>query len=940
MGSSSGMTAAGAEKCLQEVFGYSAFRPGQLDVISAALAGEDCLTIMPTGAGKSLCYQLPSVMLPGLVLVISPLIALMKDQVDGLNSNGRARAAFLNSSLHPAEQQRVREGMEGGAYDIVYVAPERLRSSRFLEALEGADLSLLVVDEAHCVSHWGHDFRPDYLHIADAFPRARRPTVLAVTATAPPRVREDVRAQLGMEDCRVVALPIDRPNLELGVRYTPSEEAKLDAVRQIVSRHKGESGIIYCGTRAGSEQVAAFVDQVLGVPSQAYHAGVPQADRAQIQESFMAERTVIVAATNAFGMGIDKENIRLVLHLRMPDSLEAYFQEAGRAGRDGRQSECTLLYDPEDRALLEWFATSSEVALDDVQRLWDVMWKLSSEQGGAEGDLMIAERDLSGASGLKEIGVARAIELLCAQGPLLRGVDRGREMALRMKGERIPPETLTALDRLSEARQRARRTQLRTIIEYAETNACRRQTVLAYFGERLGRKPERCCDNCSARAGAPAQLTHIDAAVLDCLEELLFPLGRARVAEILTGSQSKPVRQLGLDRLMSYGVLRGTTQAVVVSAVDEMISRRLLKLTGADRPVLAMTPEGIRARQAADTDSRKPAEPPAADEAPAAHDPADIDRLILECIGQCPFAMGRVKLADVLVGSNAKRIKETGLDAVGLHGALKGTARDAVVERIDSLIERGLAEKEGDFRPVVVVTAKGAAFLRDEAPGAPRATEASLPEEGARQEELHAEPAPNHGAIAEFLLRPHPRPIRLAYVDVGLSMDANSRFRRGDWERTQLGELVFQLKYRDKADAADELAGRIAESLEAHAELTGFDLVAGVPPSSREEGPDCVSRVLCALRDGGGPPVELDLLEPGRERKKQKDIEAMAEKRLNVAQAFRVRDPLLVAGKTVLLIDDLVDSGATLNECARELKRVGAERVLALALTRTIHHAG
>ena len=333
-----------ARRALQDVFGYDQFRPGQEDVIAAILGGRDIMAVMPTGAGKSLCYQIPGLVLPGITLVVSPLISLMRDQVTALLQNG-VRAAYLNSSLTARQFALALQNARQGVYRIIYVAPERLMTDAFLSFARGAQIAQVVVDEAHCVSQWGQDFRPGYLQIAPflaALPA--RPRVSAFTATATDTVRQDIKRLLGLREPFEITTGFDRPNLYFEVRHPRDRDAEL---LRFLSEHQGQSGIVYCGTRKGVEEVARMLRQN-GVDAVGYHAGMPDEERRRAQEDFVADTSPVIVATNAFGMGIDKSNVSFVVHYNMPKDLESYYQEAGRAGRDGEDAVCCLLYQPTD----------------------------------------------------------------------------------------------------------------------------------------------------------------------------------------------------------------------------------------------------------------------------------------------------------------------------------------------------------------------------------------------------------------------------------------------------------------------------------------------------------------------------------------------------------------------------------------------------------------
>jgi ATP-dependent DNA helicase RecQ len=337
---------------LHRHFGLAAFREGQREVIDSLLAGRSTLAVMPTGRGKSLCYQLPALLLPGVTLVVSPLIALMKDQVDALAARGIA-ATFINSSLEQDEQERRIAAMAAGEVKLVYVAPERFRHRAFVQALANTPISLFAVDEAHCLSQWGHDFRPDYLKLRGAIAACKNPPVLAATATATREVRQDIVAQLGLVDPAVVVSGFDRPNLKYVVRYAPGEEQKLAKLDEVLSKVPGHA-IVYAAKRKHVELITEHL-QMNGVEAVPYHAGMQEGERSWAQDRFMSGEARVVVATNAFGMGIDKPGVRVVVHYDLPGTIEAYYQEAGRAGRDGHASYCVLLFGPADRYLQEFF---------------------------------------------------------------------------------------------------------------------------------------------------------------------------------------------------------------------------------------------------------------------------------------------------------------------------------------------------------------------------------------------------------------------------------------------------------------------------------------------------------------------------------------------------------------------------------------------------------
>lgn len=332
------------EEILQQYFGYSAFRKGQAELIQAILSGQDVLGIMPTGAGKSICYQVPALLLPGLTVVISPLISLMHDQVRALLENG-IPAAYLNSSLDEETYRRTLAAVYNGEVRLLYAAPERLETESFARIAQEVPIAMVTVDEAHCVSQWGQDFRPSYLNIVQFLRRIpRRPIVSAFTATATKEVADDVIRILELQTPFTLTTGFDRQNLYFGVQQ-PRD--KFRALVEILREHEGESGIVYCLTRKLVEEVTDKLNEN-GIPARRYHAGLPDKERTQNQEDFLYDRVPVIVATNAFGMGIDKSNVSFVVHYNMPKNLESYYQEAGRAGRDGSRADCILLYAPGD----------------------------------------------------------------------------------------------------------------------------------------------------------------------------------------------------------------------------------------------------------------------------------------------------------------------------------------------------------------------------------------------------------------------------------------------------------------------------------------------------------------------------------------------------------------------------------------------------------------
>src|SRR4051812_28271817 len=359
------------EGALHELFGFESFRPGQREAVEAAVAGRDVLVVMPTGSGKSLCYQLPALMRADLTVVVSPLVSLMQDQVQAIERVAPGYVGLVNAQQDTATNRKTLERAARGDLRLLYVAPERFASPGFLERIRHARIGLFVVDEAHCVSQWGHDFRPDYFRLADAARWLGAQAIVASTATATPQVAADIVARLGLRDPVHVATGFDRPNLSFAVVPCPTKEAGHRGIAAVLAEEGALPAIVYAGTRSECDRLSERLRDALGVEVLPYHAGMPRDARADAQRRFMAGEAPVVVATNAFGMGVDKADVRTVCHESVPGSLEAYYQEAGRAGRDGRRARCLLFASSRDKGLHVFFierATVEEEALKGVAR--------------------------------------------------------------------------------------------------------------------------------------------------------------------------------------------------------------------------------------------------------------------------------------------------------------------------------------------------------------------------------------------------------------------------------------------------------------------------------------------------------------------------------------------------------------------------------------------
>lgn len=356
-------------KLLKQYYNFNTFRPGQEEIINDILAGKNVIGVMPTGGGKSLCFQLPALMKDGVAIIISPLIALMKDQVDSLR-NKNIPASFINSSISPVQIQERWDEIKSGKCKILYIAPERFYSREFTEQLKKINVSLFAIDEAHCISEWGHDFRPSYLRLRYAIDLLGNPPILALTATATPEVRIDIQKQLAIPNASCYITGFDRPNLRyFALRCNDAE--KQENILNYAQENDGP-GIIYMGTRQKVENMVNFLESY-GVSAYGYHAGMESSDRTQIQDDFMNERKKIIVATNAFGLGIDKPNVRFVIHYDLPGTLESYYQESGRAGRDGNPSDCILFYSPQDRFLREFFLSGENPSREIIKEVYSIL---------------------------------------------------------------------------------------------------------------------------------------------------------------------------------------------------------------------------------------------------------------------------------------------------------------------------------------------------------------------------------------------------------------------------------------------------------------------------------------------------------------------------------------------------------------------------------------
>ena len=578
------------------LFGHTTLRPGQADVIRDILSGRPVIAVMPTGAGKSLCYQLPAIVLAergDVTLVISPLIALMKDQVDALRARG-VPAVALTSHAGAEEQREIIEGIRAGLYTLIYVAPERFRSPRFVDALRSmaGKLALVAIDEAHCISEWGHDFRPDYRRIGEIVRQLGAARIAAFTATATPEVRRDIAHQLDLVDPALHFRGFDRPNLYYAVERTSGGDDKPDKLVELVRSREGGVALVYASTRKNAEKYAAAL-KVAGMRTRVYHAGLDGSVRERAQDIFMSGQLDAIVATNAFGMGVDKSDIRLVVHADIPRSPEAYYQEAGRGGRDGKPTRCVLLFNHSDIKLQEFLIDASYPSAEVLRGMWKLLrdqpqlGKLTPYDDELEARL---KTQLGG--DLKNATIGAAIRILERHGMLRR--DDERLAAARPEPGQFAPLDVESMARRAEVE----RTKLRTMVEYAYYPRCRRQFVLEYFGDpEWSDRARRCgaCDTCEAIAHgrpstmvlSPAELAGIRG-LLRLVGTLNGRFGRMRVVKLAVGSED----DARFDDLPERNCLRGWRERPALDLLRALEGAGLVEASRGEYPTISITKRG------------------------------------------------------------------------------------------------------------------------------------------------------------------------------------------------------------------------------------------------------------------------------------------------------------------------------------------------------------
>ncbi|MEW6212503.1 MAG: ATP-dependent DNA helicase RecQ [Acidobacteriota bacterium] len=716
-----------ARDALQKFFGFTDFREGQADVIETVLAGQDAVVVMPTGGGKSLCYQLPALIRDGVTMVVSPLIALMKDQVDQLSSRG-IPSTFINSSISLREINERLSGLRMNRYRLLYVAPERFRSDSFTRAIAEVKIRLFAVDEAHCISHWGHDFRPDYLRLKQAVELLGRPQVIALTATATPQVRADICAQLGLTDSKVFVAGFDRPNLALRVVHVKTEKDKLAILKRLITDSTG-SGIIYTSTRKAAEQVAARL-QMSGLRADVYHGGMEEGERTQAQDRFMSGHSQAIVATNAFGMGIDKPDIRFVAHFHIPGSVEAYYQEVGRAGRDSLPAECVMLFNYADTRMQQFFIDGSHPSPEIIARVYETIASVGTEK------VELSAREIAERLRIKnEMAIYSSLVILEKAGHIERGRAAGSQLLCWSK--LTVDEALAAVpDDSNEGGV------LRDLIFTRNINQ-REPTELdiASIGASLGitdAQARRAISQLAARG------------ILDCRNafqgrgiRLLDAGAKALRIDRQELAARASAEQWKLRRMVDYcyhqsclrrfilnyfGDRKPLTRCEACSSCSPETSRfadgatRRKTQTGTlalsakktatemDHFIIEHAPTGRELRvelkkkalqsRAAAVEEEKRAR--SLDESETV-----VVKKILSCVARMNDRFGKGTVALVLAGSTSRQVKENNLDRLSTYGLLKNMTRDEITSYIKALIDAGCIKVSSGAYPTVSLTQFG-----------------------------------------------------------------------------------------------------------------------------------------------------------------------------------------------------------------------------------------
>ncbi|MDE0863334.1 MAG: RecQ family ATP-dependent DNA helicase [Rubripirellula sp.] len=682
-------------KTLLATFGLSEFRPGQREVVDAIAAGEDVMCVMPTGGGKSLCYQLPSLARDGTTIVVSPLIALMKDQVDAMQKLG-IKAKLINSSLTSAEQSVVLDEMANGSLNLVYVAPERLRNSRFLNAISNVNINLLAIDEAHCVSEWGHDFRPDYSRLGRFRERYLQDVqTIALTATATPTVRQDIAEILRLKTPQVFVTGFARTNLRFSVTHAKSDREKDEELTRYVSSQQG-SGIIYAATRKRCEELAQWLPEKTRRPIGAYHAGLESSQRQRVQDDFMSGKLSAIVATNAFGMGIDKADIRFVVHYNIPGSLEAYYQEAGRAGRDGQPSECRLMFSYSDRYIQEFFIDNRYPQRDTVKKVYDFL--LTRDEDPIELTLDQLREELSVKEGSEAISTAQT---LLAKAGVLRRLDSATNHAI----VRIESDVPTLLDFLPQE-AKLRRKVMRAI----------EQIVGKQRGEDVYLQLPRLAD----MAGVDREQLSRTLRELNRLRSFDYiPPFRGRAVHVVQRDLAFEELEIDFEDLelrkrAEFEKLEAVIKFARTAGCRQRVILHYFGESGASNCGLCdrcLPSDGSVGR---------------ASDISVASELQGIDsnallrgvQVILSGVTRMHGRFGKNLVAQMLCGSKNKKLQQWKLHHLSTYGLLSGLRQTEVVAVMDALIETGLLQQKevDERRPTIHMTEGGRSVMRSETP--------------------------------------------------------------------------------------------------------------------------------------------------------------------------------------------------------------------------------
>ena len=803
------------------------FRPGQREVVDAISAGEDVMCVMPTGGGKSLCYQLPSLSRPGTTIVVSPLIALMKDQVDNLQRLG-IQAKLINSSLSAAEQSEVLTEMARGKLDLVYIAPERLRNSRFLEAISQVDINLLAVDEAHCVSEWGHDFRPDYSRLGQFRQRYLNDVqTIALTATATPTVRQDISEILCLKTPRVFVTGFSRKNLRFGVKHAKSDREKDEQLTSYIASQTG-SGIIYAATRKRCEELALWLPEKTRRPIGVYHAGLEPQQRQRVQDDFMSGKLSAIVATNAFGMGIDKADIRFVVHYNMPGSLEAYYQEAGRAGRDGKSSDCCLLFSYNDRYIQEFFVENRYPQRETVRKVYEFL--LSREEDPIELTLDQVREAIAVKDGSEAIGTA---ETLLAKAGVLKRLDSASNHAII----RIDSDAPTMLDFLpKEAKLR------RKVMRAIESLVGQRR------GEDVYVRPQRLADIANVEK--------------DQLKRTLRELNRLRSFDYVPPFRGRAVHVI--ERDLSFEQLEIDFEELEKRKRNELERLEAVigfaRTSGCRQRVILNYFGESGASNCGTCDRCLPADGSvgrASDISVAGNlqgiDPSALLRgvqVVLSGVTRMHGRFGKNLVAQMLCGSKSKKLQQWKLHRLSTYGLLSELRQTEVVAVMDALIETGLLQQKemDERRPTVHMTKEGRAVMRSEKP------------------------------LPDTLLMPLPIAKRLAKAtkeiesaDVQTSSAGSDNDPSTDAQGAPSSELAERIKrWRRKTSAAlgipayrvltNATIDRIAETCPLSSE--SLESISGVGPATIEQfGYDLVELIRRSVANQGAEKDETELID-------------------------------------------------------------------------------